>query len=34
MKVVQNSGSALEIVASSGGTQTSPELTMTWLGPG
>ena len=31
--VLQTSGSALEIFPSSGGAETSPEFSMTWLGP-
>jgi hypothetical protein len=33
MKVQQNSGSSLNVTASSGGAETSPELSMTFLGP-
>jgi hypothetical protein len=33
MKVQQNSGSTLNVTASSGGAETSPELSMTLLGP-
>jgi len=34
MKVQQSTGAPLGIIASSGGPETSPELSMTWLGPG
>jgi hypothetical protein len=33
-KVQQTSGGALNLDASSGGAETSPEVSMTWLGPG
>lgn len=33
MKVQQTSGGNLTVIASSGGAETSPELSMTWLGP-
>jgi hypothetical protein len=33
MTVLQNSGGSLTVIPSSGGAQTSPELTMTFLGP-